>query len=201
MRRGIGCKHVMLEGGPMVRRTDAGARSRGASDSRSRRRSRNPYLTWTSDKDLCTRTHAPSEWLVRVMARVGCGHFTSNVIFTFDSAGRGRRPAACPCHHTKVKMSSTGNGAQRRSLSAAAAQVQPTARCSPPPVSAAWPRVERAPHTAGPSRKVPRRSGGRRRQCHGCKHSSCKLPRTTLRSSCLLLGEAKLKVDSASRPV
>ena len=93
VRRGIGCKHVMLEGGPMVRRTDAGARSRGASDSRSRRRSRNPYLTSTSDKDLCTRTHAPSEWLVRVMARAGGGQSTSTSgLEREDVIHRQRRP-------------------------------------------------------------------------------------------------------------
>jgi len=48
---------------------------------------------------------------------------------------------------------------QRRSLAAAAAQVRPTARCSPPPVSAARPRVERAPlgePPAGDSRRPPR---------------------------------------------
>ena len=99
VRRGIGCKHVMLEGGPMVRRTDAGARSRGASDSRSRRRSRNPYLTSTSDKDLCTRTHATSEWLVRVMARAGGGHFTSTIGLEREDVilrqGRPEKVAVC----------------------------------------------------------------------------------------------------------
>jgi len=93
VRRGTGCKHVMLEGGLMVRRTDAGARSRGASDSRSRRRSRNPYLTWSSHKDLCTRTHAPGEWRVCVMARAGCGHFTSTSgLEGEDVIHRQRRP-------------------------------------------------------------------------------------------------------------
>ena len=99
VRRGIGCKHVMLEGGPMVRRTDAGARSRGASDSRSRRRSRNPYLTWTSHKDLCTRTPASSEWRVRVMARAGGGHFTSTIGLEREDVirrqGRPEKVAVC----------------------------------------------------------------------------------------------------------
>ena len=141
VRRGISCKHVMLEGGLMVRRTDAGARSRGASDSRSRRRSRNPYLTWTSDKDLCTRTHAPGEWRVRVMARAGCGHFTStNGLEGEDVILRQRRPekvAVCGSSPSaadgsvlatarqrcaaKSRTSSTRRSAHRRLVEAAAA--------------------------------------------------------------------------------
>ena len=66
-----------------------------------------------------------------------------------------------------VKMSPTANGASRRALSAAAAQVRATSPCSPLRVSAAQPGAGPTPLCGLPVRDALRRSGHGRGQPGG----------------------------------